>query len=218
VLQRLYDMRWNGGGIGQTPVTQWADAFPPLAAGKVGMFVGAPDVIQRLVETLNANPKSFGLAPLPGASGAAASTLAGGDLFYFNKRDTPNQIKALIAWINFEYLTPGQGQFDYARDKALASSDKPVAIGYPQPYFWNIGTAAASQITAALKDNATLPVQNYAPYIDNPVPGTPEPPAAQQIYAVMDTAMSAVMTDKGANVDQLLASAETKVNQILANQ
>ena len=57
------------------PVTQWADAFPPLAAGKVGMFVGAPDVIQRLVETLNANPKTFGLAPLPGASGAAAATL-----------------------------------------------------------------------------------------------------------------------------------------------
>jgi ABC-type glycerol-3-phosphate transport system substrate-binding protein len=218
VLQRLYDMRWKGGGIGQTPVTQWADAFPPLAAGKVGMFVGAPDVIQRLVETLNANPKSFGLAPLPGASGAAAATLAGGDLFYFKKTDTPNQIKALIAWINFEYLTPGQGQFDYARDKALASSDKPVAIGYPQPYFWNNGTAASTQITSALKDNATLPVQYYASYINNPVPGTPEPPAAQQLYAVLDTAMSAVMTDKSANVDQLLADAETKANQILANQ
>jgi ABC-type glycerol-3-phosphate transport system substrate-binding protein len=211
-------MRWKTGGIGQTPVTQWADAFPPLAANKVGMFVGAPDVIQRLVETLNANPKTFGLAPLPGDSGAAAATLAGGDLFYFNKKNTPNQIKALIAWINFEYLTPGQGQFNYARDKALASSDKPVAIGYPQPYFWNTGTAAATQITTALKDNATLPVEFYAPYINNPVPGTPEPPSAQQLYAVLDTAMSAVMTDKSASVDQLLADAETKANQILANQ
>jgi ABC-type glycerol-3-phosphate transport system substrate-binding protein len=218
VLQHLYDMRWKDGGIGQTPVTQWSDAFPPLAAGKVGMFVGAPDVIQRLVETLNANPKSFGLAPLPGASGAAASTLAGGDLFYFNKKNTPNQIKALIAWVNFEYLTPGQGQFNYARAKALASSDKPVAVGYPQPYFWNTGTAAATQIVAALKDNATLPVDYYAPYINNPVPGTLEPPVAQQLYAVMDTPMSAVMTDKGANVDQLLAAAETKANQILGNQ
>jgi len=35
---------------------------------------------------------------------------------------------------------------------------------------------------------------------------------AQQIYAVLDTAMSKVLTDQGANIDALLADAETQVN------
>jgi hypothetical protein len=49
------------------------------------------------------------------------------------------------------------------------------------------------------------------------IPVKLEPPNAQQIYAVLDVAMQKVLTDKNANVDQLLADAETQVNQILAS-
>lgn len=218
VLQRLYDMRWKSNGIGATPVTQWPDAFPPLAGGKVGMFIGAPDVLQHLVEVLSADKSQFGLGPIPGATGPAASTLAGGDLYYFKKGLTPNQIKALIAWIDFEYLTPGQGTFNYARTKALATSDRPVALGFPQPYFWAASSPQMATITTALKANATLPYEQYTSYVNNPVPGAVEPPAAQQLYKVLDTAMSAVMTDQNANIGQLLSTAETQANQVLANQ
>jgi hypothetical protein len=48
------------------------------------------------------------------------------------------------------------------------------------------------------------------------VPIKLEPPNAQQIYAVLDVAMQKVLTDKNANVDELLASSEKQVNDILA--
>jgi ABC-type glycerol-3-phosphate transport system substrate-binding protein len=217
VLQTLKDMRWQTHGIGPTPVTQWADAFPPLAAGKVGMFLGAPDVIQRLTNVLGANPSPYGLAALPGGKGAQM----GGDMFYFKKTDTPNEIKAAIAWINYEYMTPGVGQFNYERNKALSGdpgTNKFIEVGLPEPNFWTAGTSTATSDASSLKDNANMPVANYGPYVNTPVPGIPEPPAAQQLYQVLDTAMSAVMTDPNANIDQLLSTAETKANQILANQ
>jgi len=217
VLQTLKDMRWSTHGIGPTPVTQWADAFPPLAAGKVGMFLGAPDVIQRLTNVLGSKPDPFGIAALPGGKAAQM----GGDMFYFKKSDTPNEIKAAIAWINYEYMTPGVGQFNYERNKALSGdpgTNKFIEVGLPEPNFWTAGTATASNDAASLKDNANMPVANYAPYVNTPVPGIPEPPAAQQLYKILDDAMSAVMTDPNANIDQLLATAQTKADQVLANQ
>jgi ABC-type glycerol-3-phosphate transport system substrate-binding protein len=215
VLTSLKNMRADG-AIGPTPVTQWADAFPPLAAGKVGMFLGAPDVIQRLTNVLAAKPDAYGLAALPGGKGAQM----GGDMFYFKKGLTPNQVKASIAWINFEYMTPGQGQFNYSRNKALSGdpgSKNFIEVGLPEPNFWKSGTATATADTAALKDNSNMPVANYANYMDNAVQGVAEPPGAQQLYQILDVAMSAVMTDPNADVNKLLSDAETKANQVLAN-
>jgi ABC-type glycerol-3-phosphate transport system substrate-binding protein len=218
VLQNLHDMRFKTNGIGPTPVTQWADAFPPLATGKVGMFVGAPDVVQRLVEVLGADKNLYGIGPIPGASGPATGALAGGDLYYFKKGLTPNQIKAEIAWITFEYLTPGKGQFDFARDKDLASADKPVAIGLPQKFFWAPSSPQMQQVQKDLTTSATLPIQQYADFVNNPIAPVLEPPAAQQIYKVLDTAMSAAMTDANADPAKLLSTAESAVNTILSNQ
>jgi ABC-type glycerol-3-phosphate transport system substrate-binding protein len=223
VLQNLYDLRWKTSGIGATPVTQWADAFPPLASGKVGMIIGAPDVISHLTNSLGDKPDKWGLGPMPGAGGPATATQDGGDLFYFKAGDTPNQIKAAVAWINFEYLTPGQGQFNYTRNVALSGdpgTNKFIAVGLPEPELWAPNTATAASDTAALKAaNANMPVANYAPYLNSPVAGVPEPPiASQQIYAVLDNAMSAVMTNKNANIQTLLSDAEGKVNSLLANQ
>jgi multiple sugar transport system substrate-binding protein len=50
----------------------------------------------------------------------------------------------------------------------------------------------------------------------NPVPIKFEPPNAQAIYAVLDGAMSAILTDPNASVDDHLKRAEEKVNQLLA--
>jgi ABC-type glycerol-3-phosphate transport system substrate-binding protein len=218
VLQRLHDMRFKDNGIGATPVPKWDAAFPPLATGKVGMFIGAPDVIQHLVEVMGADKGLYGMGPIPGASGPATGALSGGDVYYFKKGLTPNQIKALVAWIDFQYLTPGKGQFDFARAKTLASSDKPAAIGLPQKFFWNPSSPQMAQVQSDLKTSATLPVDQYAPFVNNPVPPVLEPAAAQQIYKVLDTAMSAAMTDSGADPAKLLGNAESQVNQILANQ
>ncbi|TDB81219.1 sugar ABC transporter substrate-binding protein, partial [Micromonospora fluostatini] len=60
--------------------------------------------------------------------------------------------------------------------------------------------------------------QNYAPFVAamGSIPVKLEPPNAQQVYAALDVAMLKVLTDRDANVDQLLADAEKQVNTILS--
>jgi hypothetical protein len=49
------------------------------------------------------------------------------------------------------------------------------------------------------------------------VPIKAEPANAQAIYAILDGAMSAVLTNPNANIDAELKKAEDKVNQVLSS-
>jgi hypothetical protein len=58
-------------------------------------------------------------------------------------------------------------------------------------------------------------VDDFAVFENNPVKIVGEPAQAQAVYAVLDNAMSGVLTDPAANVDTLLKTAEEKVNTLL---
>jgi hypothetical protein len=159
-----------------------------------------------MVETLKGDYADYGMGPMPGGKGA----LLGGDGYFFKKSLSPNQIKAGIAWLTFKFLTPGKGQFEYARNKADG-----LPVGLPEPFFFTGASAEKEGQDKAA--NATIPVANFKAYVSTQVPGLVEPPHAQEIYKVLDTAVSAVLTDRNANIDELLKTAETQVNQVLAN-
>lgn len=59
-------------------------------------------------------------------------------------------------------------------------------------------------------------MENFTAFEATPVPIKGEPRNAQAIYAVLDAAMSGVLTNPNANIDELLKTAEGKVNQLLA--
>jgi hypothetical protein len=177
-----------------------------MAADKLGMYVGAPDDITYMVQTLKGHYEDYGMGPMPGGRAA----LLGGDDYMFKKGSTPDQIKSGIAWINFKYLTMGKGQFDYARSKADG-----LPVGLPEPFFFQGATMEQDNRLKAA--SATVPVANYAPYLATQVPGRTEPANAQQIYKVLDNPVSAVLTDRNADVGRLLSDAESQVNQVLAN-
>lgn len=208
VLQNLQQMRWTDDSMGAKQLLQISDVQPMMASGKLGMYLSAPDNIPTIKDQFQGRFEDYGLAPMPGGQG----TLIGGDGYMFNPKDTPDQIKAGVLWLEFENLTPGKGQFDWAQKKL----DK-QPVGLPQPNIFT-GPPAAQEL-AIRTQNANLPVRNYRAFAD----GDPkvkyrlEPPQAQQIYAVLDGVVSSVLTNRNADVNSLLAKAESKVNGILAN-
>ncbi|MFB9367473.1 ABC transporter substrate-binding protein [Kitasatospora albolonga] len=206
VLQNLYDMRWTDNSMGAAQSLKWPDLMTQMSTDKLGMYIGAPDDITYMVQTLKGNYDDYGMGPMIGGKAA----LLGGNDYMFKKGSTPEQIKAGIAWINFKYLTLGKGQFDYARTKADG-----LPVGLPQPFFFT--GASLEGDNKAKAASATVPVANYAPYLAVQVPGKTEPANAQQIYKVLDNPVSAVLTDKNADVAKLLGEAEAQVNQVLAS-
>jgi multiple sugar transport system substrate-binding protein len=212
VLQNIKDMRYGDNSMGSRQLLQWADLLTNAAAGKVGMFIGAPDATTAIVQQFQGKYQDWAMAPMPGQDGAAKGTLGGGEGYFFRKDLTPDQVKAGLKWIAFEKLTPGKGQFDYARAKP---QNQPV--GLPQPLLFTNGSDAQKQELDLRKANQNVPSENFGLFEATPVPIKGEPVNAQAIYAVLDSAMSGVLTNPNANIDQLLKTAETKTNQLLAS-
>jgi len=211
VLQNLKDMRYADNSMGDKQLLGWPDLLTNAGAGKVGMFVGAPDAVAAIVTQFQGKYQDWAMGPMPGQDGKAKGTLGGGEGYFFKTGLSAEQVKAGLKWLAYEKLTPGKGQFDYVRAKP---ENQPV--GLPQPQLFTVGSAAYKEELSLRKANANINVEDFAPFENNPVTVKTEPPQAQAIYAVLDGAMSAVLTDPGANVDGLLKTAEDKVNQILA--
>jgi len=210
VLRTLHDMRFTDNSVGTKQLLQWPDLLTNAAAGKVGMYIGAPDSITAIVQTFHGKFDDWAMGPMPGDNGPAKATLGGGNGYFFKKGLTPAQIKAGVAWVNYEDLTVGTGQFNYVFRKSVG-----LPVGLPQPQIWLPGSAAQKKDDELKKANSNLDLNDYAQFANNPVTIRTEPPQAQAIYAALDACMSAVLTQQDANIPDLLKTAAGKVNTLL---
>ncbi|WP_327293933.1 MULTISPECIES: extracellular solute-binding protein [unclassified Streptomyces] len=208
VLQSLKDMRWSDNSMGSKQLLILNDVQQMMGSGRLGMYLAAPDNIPILVKEKGGNYKDLALGPMPGGQG----TLAGGDGYMFSKKDSPAQIKAGLKWLEYTFLTPGRGYMNnYQR---TARKNDPV--GLPEPRLFTGATDAEDQ--QLKKKYANVPVKNYESFLDGntKLKQDIEPAKAQQIYSVLDAAVSAVLTKQDADIDQLLKDASGKIDGILA--
>ncbi|HEX6448135.1 MAG TPA: extracellular solute-binding protein [Trebonia sp.] len=212
ILQALHTLRFTDHAMSATQGLAWGALQQQFAAGKLGMYIAAPDDIYNvIVPTDKGNLGDIGMGPLPSLSGTPAASLSGGNDYVFAKHDTPAQIEAGIKWLNFEDLTPGTGQqFNFVRQKADG-----YPVGFPEPQLFD-GTTG--QKLNQLRDaSATVNVSYYAPFEKANENGAGEPADAQAVYKSLDPVMLAVLTEPNANIPALLKTASANVNTILAN-
>lgn len=210
VLQNLQQMRWTDNSMGSRQLLQYNDLPQLMGSGKLGMYIAAPDNVTYIHQQYGSSYSDLAMGPMPGAGRA----LLGGDGYMFSKKDTPAQIQAGIKFLSFRFLTPGAGQFNFARAKAAAQP-----VGLPQPNIWQPGTSVAQATAISKEKNATIPVANFQPYLQAAprITGKIEPPQAQAIYAQGDKVMAAVLTQRNPDLQQLLSTFASQVNSILAN-
>jgi len=211
VLQALHTMRFTDKAMSPTQGLAWGTLQQQFAAGKLGMYIAAPDDIYNvIVPTDKGNLSDIGMGALPSLTGTPAGSLSGGNSFIFAPKDTPAQIAAGVKWLNFEDLTPGVGQFNYARQKADG-----FPVGFPEPQLFT--GASATKVNQLRTQYATIPVSQYTSFVNAQEKGDGEPTDAQAVYKTLDPVMLAVLTDPNANIPALLKTASTNVNTLLSN-
>jgi ABC-type glycerol-3-phosphate transport system substrate-binding protein len=212
ILQALHTMRFVDHSMSPTQQLEWGALQKQMAAGKLGMYIAAPDDIYNVIVPQDGGTiNDYGMGPIPAATGAPAGSLSGGNDYMFAKRDTPAQIEAGIKWLVFESLTPGQGvYFNFARQKADG-----VAVGFPEPQLFTGSTEA--QYDKLLDASATINPSYYSTFANARETPMGEPVDAQAVYKTLDPVMLGVLTNPNPNISQLLATATSQVNQILAN-
>ncbi len=147
-----------------------------MGGGKLGMMIGAPDVVQSVNNDFKGKFEDYGVTAVPESEGKAS--LSGGDGYMFNPKATPEKIKAGLLWLEFHELTPGKGQFNYARSKAQG---RPVGLPIPDLYG---DSAPGKEIVALRKQYATVPVDHFTPYVDRAVQHHQQARAAEGAGAV----------------------------------
>ncbi|NUT90742.1 MAG: sugar ABC transporter substrate-binding protein [Saccharothrix sp.] len=208
VLQHLKDMRWRDNTMGEKQLLVIEDVQQMMGAGQLGMYLAAPDNVPTIVNQFKGDYADYGLTGIPDGKG----TLIGGEGYMLNPKATPEKIKAGLKWIGWKYLNPDRFDKNLKRYK-----EQGQPIGLPVPPVADIWTGDVKAKQTELKvANATVPVQNFKSYVDATPAGQIEPPNAQQVYAILDNVVQAVLTDRDADPAKLLADAEAKVNPVLA--
>ena len=209
ILEALHTLRFTDNAMSATQGLAWGTLQTQMAEGKLGMYIGAPDDIYNvIVPSDKGTLADIGMGPLPSISGKPAGSLSGGNDYIFAKNDTPAQIEAGIKWIDFEDLTPGDGQFNYTRQKADG-----FPVGFNEPDLFN--GAVESQVNSLRDASATVNTSYYTAYVNANEASDGEPLDAQAVYKSLDPTMLAVLTEKNANIPALLKAAAANTNDVL---
>src|SRR5690606_7437047 len=103
VLQTLHDMRWVDDSMGSKLLVGWESLMMAMGSGKVGMMLGAPDVVTDVVNKFRGSATDYGITGFP----EAKASLSGGEAFMINPKATPAEAEAGMRWIDFRFNTVG---------------------------------------------------------------------------------------------------------------
>jgi ABC-type glycerol-3-phosphate transport system substrate-binding protein len=198
-LATLRAMRWEDQSLTEQQLLEVKDVLPLLATERVAMAVMAPDALLALKSQFEAPIEDFGMGPLPQAGGNA--TLAGGAAWMFNPNASPEVLQAAFEWT----VTRDFGLAAFESD-LQGQQERGQLVGWPQlPLFTGEFQQQRDVIVAKY---ANAPTQNYAPYLNASLAPRPEPPIeTQKMYAILDTAVQAVLTDESADPQTVLDTA-----------
>lgn len=213
-LEFYRTLRWDDNAMGDNFLVGYGDANAAFASGQVGMFVQGADNYNDMVVNLGMDPQHFGVAPLPQTDNGLG-TLGGGYIQVLNPSASPEEIEAALLWVEHQHLLQYTDQ-----DTAVERAQDQVEAGQ------SVGTIALRVVSEELYDQylewigeyINVPRENFSLYLDtvDTLPLVPEPPrAAQETYAALDPIVQAVLTDQSADIDALLAEAQTNVQAIV---
>jgi ABC-type glycerol-3-phosphate transport system substrate-binding protein len=216
-LNLLKQMRWTDNSMGANFDYGWSDINQAFAAGNVGMYINGSDVYTNLVSASNIDPSIYGIAPIPlSANAKNAGVLGGGTLVSVRPDANAATRAAAVKWIDFFYERP-------LVDKAQAIRNAQTLVAGKQP----VGVPALPVFNKAQYDLANTWIK---PYINVPQSQMkpfntgifkqkliPEPSAStQSVYHALDPVVQSVLTDKNANIAQLLQDANSSAQAAIS--
>ncbi|SCF71548.1 extracellular solute-binding protein [Streptomyces sp. Ncost-T10-10d] len=209
-LKALKEMRWTDESMGRNQLRNITDVEKDFSAGKIGMTIAGPSMVNHYIQQYKGDPDTIGLGAMP-TDGSSKRTLAGGTIAVISPGATPQQREAAAKFIDFYYLSTKYDVALGAKDATAKKKDGAV-IGVPSVPFYK--PAIADPVQAAVDEQANVPVEHFAPYSKalGEYELVIEPPVeAQNVYKALDSAVQAVLTREDADPAEQLKKAASQV-------
>jgi ABC-type glycerol-3-phosphate transport system substrate-binding protein len=214
-LNFLHKLRWDDNVMGANSLYDWPGINTAYAGGQVGMYTQGSDVYNFLIQNTKMAPATYGLTTIPLASDPNAGVLGGGTLEVVQAKATDDEKKAAMQWIDYQYLSTLTNQ-DRAVANAQAAKANKQPVGTPVlPLF---DKATLDQMNTWIAPYITVPLAQIKGFTDNIFNDklVNEPAAqTQAVYATLDPVVQKVLTDKNANISQLLDTAQKAAQQAI---
>ena len=205
-LEMLQAMRWEDDSMGDNFLYDWGGINQAFAADQVGMYLSGSDVYNSLMTENDVDPEAYGLTVIP-LEGEDAGVLGGGTIVGIRPDASEAERAAAVAWVDFFYLSKLTDQESAVADaETLVANDAPV--GTPTLPVFDAEQLAESD--GWVEEFVNVPLDQMSGFKDNILdqPLVAEPPvAAQEVYAELDAVVQAVLTEEGADIEGLLATA-----------
>jgi len=213
-LEWLKALRWEDNSIYPDGTLGWAEINQAFGGGQLAMYTSGSDVYTALVQNQALTADwGYGLTAIPTENGGGA--LGGGTLAAVKVQATDAEKDAAVKWIDFWYLSK-------LLDEGQAVADAKINFGNGQA----VGTPvlpifSQEQWTTSMgwiKDYVNVPLKDMTGYTDKmfsqKLIGEPSA-STQDTYALLFPIVQAVLSDQNANVDTLLAAANTQGQALL---
>ncbi|WP_337458560.1 extracellular solute-binding protein [Microbacterium sp. KHB019] len=212
-LEYLHDLRWDDNSMGSNFLYDWGTINQDFAAGRIGMYISGGGNYPNLVTQNALNPDDYGLTVLP-LDGADPGVLGGGTLAAVNPKAGDAEQAAAVKWIDFYYMGKITNE-----DAAVASAELSASLDQPvgAPELPVFDQELFDQNREWIADYINVPVEQMAPYTDQifDQPIIPEPRVAtQEVYALLDTVVQAVLTDEDADIAALLSDVQAQAESV----
>ncbi|UOE43727.1 ABC transporter substrate-binding protein [Agromyces larvae] len=215
-LQFLHDLRWEDNSFGAKFDLDWGTINQEFAAGNIGMYTSGSDVYTALVRDFGMPSEQYGLTVVP-LEGDDPGTLGGGDIAVMSPTLDDETKAAGVKWIDWYYMQKLLNEDAAVLDaQTLAASDQAVGT----PLLPVVSREQYEQSLIWIEDYINVPRDQMAPFIDGIWDQTPvgEPKGkTQEIYALLDPVVQAVLTDQNADIDALLTQVNDEAQALLDN-
>jgi len=211
-LQFVKDLKWKYDALPDNMFIDNTEGFKLLASEQGAMWLCDPgtSTLKHCVRTYGMNKDSISVGLLP-AGPAGRYTLMGGSLFMIPKGTDPEKIDAAFKWLNFRGLgfeVPDEEWESYRKDLEGYVEDGVPVLDRVLFSVWKSGDKIEKE-NEIRAEYANVNMDNFREFMEfKDIEIKPEEPVCcQELYALLDNCIQAVIEDKNADVHKLLADA-----------
>ncbi len=209
-VRYVRDLKWEHGVLLDNLLLGWGEWIQYFATDEVAMCFAASDVVALPVNDYGMDKDSIAIAPIPQGPNGDQYSLFGGTPYMFSPTATEAEIDAAMKWLEFS------GLLNNLQDEALEG--KRLDIQLDAENGWPVGPQRIKVWTdrdyietldSIYEEFENVNMQLYKDYYSvSQFNLRPEIPYfAQDIYALLDGVLQAVLSDENADIGKLLEEA-----------
>ncbi|MCR4718718.1 MAG: hypothetical protein K5768_03715 [Firmicutes bacterium] len=213
-LKFLRDMKWEDNSLPKETLINNDDAMKLIGTDQAAMAFAHPGQVDLLTSKYGMSTDDIGYAKMP-AGPKARVALLGGDFSAIAPNATPKQIDAAIKWLAFKGDTPATELTDELKTaierNIQEKLDSKRVIGIKDASIWNANNASEAYKQEMIEKNRNIKEENVASYNDKTgvVLHAEERMCTQDLYALLDSCIQAVLNDKNADCQAVVDKAES---------